>query len=150
MPEVAVLSSTGGGGPPRGPPGAAHATRRAHLRHVRRRRAVYGLIGVLAVLAAGTLGLHFIEGASYVDSFYFESMLATGQGPPFPLATTTGKLFASAMAFISVGSVITTLIFTLGPVMGRLWREGLEWIELEARRVESELDPPRGPPPEPR
>ena len=67
-------------------------------------------------------------------------MLATGQGPPFSLTTDGAKLFASAMAFLSVGTVITTLVLNLGPIFGRLWREGLEAAEREVHRWEEEID----------
>lgn len=103
------------------------------------RRAIYALLGIVLVLILGTFGFHVIEGMNYVDSFYFESMLATGQGPPLPLATDAGKIFASIMGFVSVGSVVTTLVFTLGPIFSNLWREGLERVEEEARTLEKDL-----------
>jgi hypothetical protein len=103
------------------------------------RRAVYSLILVVVILLIGTAGFHAIEGAGLIDAFYFESMLATGQGPPFPLQTDTGKIFASIMAFVSVGSVVTSFVFTLGPIAGRLWREGLERIEAGARELETDV-----------
>lgn len=103
------------------------------------RRAIYAILGVVVVLIVGTFGFHLIESRNYIDSFYFESMLATGQGPPFPLTTDTGKIFASVMAFVSIGSVVTTFVFTLGPILQRLWREGLERLELDAREVEVEF-----------
>ncbi len=103
------------------------------------RRAVYAIIGIILVLILGSFGFHLIEGMNYVDSFYFESMLATGQGPPLPLVTDAGKIFASIMGFVSVGSVVTTLVFTLGPIVSNLWREGLELVETEARVLEKDL-----------
>ena len=105
----------------------------------RGRRAFYAISSIVLVLALGTLGFHAIEGVSYVDSFYFESMMAAGQGPPFTLVTDTGKIFASIMGFVSVGAVATTLVFTLGPAFLTLWREGLEHMEGEARAIEKEL-----------
>jgi hypothetical protein len=111
------------------------------------------------VLVIGTVGFRIIAGTDWVDSFYFESMLATGQGPPFPLTTDDAKLFASAMAFISVGSVVTAIFFTLGPILARFWRESLEFVEEGARELEHGVrkapkgregpTPPRhdGPPP---
>jgi len=103
------------------------------------RRVVYGLIGIAVVMVVGVVGFRATEGMSLVNAIYFESMLATGQGPPLTLTTDTGKLFASFMAFVSVGSVITTLFFTLAPVLGQVWREVLQKTEEEARKVESDL-----------
>jgi hypothetical protein len=111
------------------------------LRRGRRRRAVYALVFLALVLLVGTVGFHLLAGLGWVDSVYFESMLATGQGPPLSLTTDTAKLYASAMAFASVGSTLTTVIFTLGPMVARLWREVAGRIEQDARRFEEELRP---------
>jgi hypothetical protein len=81
------------------------------------------------VVIVGTSGFRAIEGMGWVDAFYFESMLATGQGPPIQLTTDAGKIIASVMGFVSVGSVITSLVFTLVPIISQLWKEGLERIE---------------------
>jgi voltage-gated potassium channel len=104
------------------------------------RRAVYAIMSIIIVMLVGIVGFHYIEGMNYINAFYFESMLATGQGPPFPLLTDSGKIFASVMAFVSVGSVITTLIFTLGPILAQFWKEELERVEQGARAVEKDID----------
>ncbi len=98
------------------------------------------------VLIVGTLGFHAIAGLGLVDAIYFESMLATGQGPPLPLSSDSAKLFASLMAFVSVGSVLTSVVFTLGPIGARLWHEAVRRAEQEIREVEQELEG-RDPPP---
>jgi hypothetical protein len=102
------------------------------------RRAVYAVVAVALAELVGTIGFHVIEGARWIDAFYFESMLATGQGPPFPLTTDAGKIFASIMAYVSVGSVLSAVILTVGPVMVRLWHEAASAAEAEARRLEHE------------
>lgn len=104
------------------------------------RRIAYAMTSIVAVMLVGILGFHYIEGMDYVDALYFESMIATGQGPPLALTTDAGKVFASIMAFVSVGSVITTLVFTFGPMLSQLWREGLEKVEAEARTVEKGIE----------
>jgi hypothetical protein len=121
-------------------PSDARRAHRSVLRHRRNRRAVLSVGALVVVLAIGTIGFHLIAGTNLVDSFYFESMLATGQGPPFPLTTDTAKLFASGMAFLSVGTVVSTLILNLGPILGRWWREGFELAEREVRKVEAEVE----------
>jgi len=103
------------------------------------RRLVYALLGIGLVLAVGTVGFELIAGLSLVNSFYFESMLATGQGPPLSLTTDGSKIFASIMAFVSVGSVVSTLLFAVGPVVRQFWREEVQHIEQGAREVEREL-----------
>ena len=97
------------------------------------RRALYSLALLTSILTVGTLGMHLIEGMSYLDAFYFISMIATAQGPATTPATALGKLFASLMAFVSVGSVVASLGFLFGPFFGQLWRFGAERLEEDAR-----------------
>lgn len=120
------------------PSSAVGARREAYVRR-RRRRILYSLFAIAVVLAIGTVGFFALTGTSWVDSFYFESMLATGQGPPFPLTSDGAKLFASLMAFLSVGTVISTLILNLGPILGRWWREAIEHAERDLREAEQVL-----------
>ncbi|MDV3293149.1 MAG: hypothetical protein LYZ70_02655 [Nitrososphaerales archaeon] len=88
----------------------------------------------------GTLGIHSIEGYSYIDSFYFTAMIATGQGPNFTPVSEVGKIFAAMLAFVSVGTVITALLFLFGPFFGSVLKLGLEKIEEEAEREKDRLD----------
>jgi len=104
------------------------------------RRAITAILGIVVVMVIGALGFHSLEGMNYVNAVYFESMLATGQGPPLPLQTDSGKIFASIMAFVSVGSVITSLVFTLGPLLAMVWRETLERVETETRKIENAIE----------
>ncbi len=121
--------------------GASVKTRKPALRGGRRpfwHRAAYSFALVAAVVVLGTVAMHLIEGWSFLDSFYFTSFIATGQGPPPGLSPTSdaGKVFSSALAFISVGSVITALLFLFGPVLGDVLRAGAEKIEEVEREVE--------------
>ena len=89
------------------------------------------------VMIAGTFGLMLIEKMRAIDAFYFMSMLATAQGPPSAPATDLGKIFASMMAFVSVGTVVTSLVFIFGPFFGVLLRMGAEEVEKEVHKIES-------------
>ena len=91
---------------------------------------------VASVMLVGTVGMHLIERMRYIDAFYFMSMIATAQGPVVTPLTTAGKLFASFMAFVSVGTVVASLGFLFGPFFGRLWKIGVERLEEEAERLE--------------
>jgi hypothetical protein len=55
------------------------------------------------------------------------------------LMTDSDKIFASIMAFVSVGSVITALVVTLIPIISQLWREGWDRVENDARALEKEM-----------
>jgi hypothetical protein len=114
-------------------------TRSASLPPSKKRVVYYAFSGIIAVMVVGTVGFHQIEGMNWVDALYFESMLATGQGPPLQLTTNAGKLFASLMAFVSVGAVLSSLVITLAPLISQIWREGLEKAERDARKLEEEL-----------
>ena len=104
-----------------------------HHYHSPVKRGLYSLILVAGVLLLGTLGIHALEGFSYVDSFFFTSMIATGQGPVGSLVpqTTAGKLFTSVLAFVSVGILLAALGFVFGPFLGKLWRIGVIKLEEE-------------------
>ncbi|MCI4357790.1 MAG: hypothetical protein L3J95_05455 [Thermoplasmata archaeon] len=104
---------------------------------LRRAALALGFLGL--VLAIGTTGFHLVAGLGWVNSLYFESMLATGQGPPLVLTNDASKLYASVMAFVSVGSTISTAVFTIGPVAARLWHEAAERLEKDAHRLEEEV-----------
>jgi hypothetical protein len=93
-----------------------------YRRHHIHRRAFYSFVLVAIVLAVGTIGFHLIEHYSYVNSFYFASMLATAEGPATTPVTTLGKIFASAIAFVGVGSVVFALAYIFGPFIVRVGR----------------------------
>lgn len=100
-----------------------------------RRRTLYALLVLFVVMAVGIEGLHLIEGWSYIDSAYFMSLLATTQGPAEIPRTDAGKIFASIMAFVSVGAALSSAAFVFGPAFGILLKEGMFYIEREERRI---------------
>ena len=88
---------------------------------------------VAAVMVVGTVGMHFLEKMPWILAFYYMSMIATAQGSPQIPATAAGLIFASIMAFLSVGIVVASLGFLFGPFFGELWHIGV-------RRFEEKLD----------
>ena len=107
-----------------------------HRYHSPWRRGIYSFVFVASVVAVGTIGMHVIERMSYLDAFYFMSMIATAQGPMTTPVTAAGKLFTALMAFISVGSVVASLGFFFGPFFGQLWHLGVKRLEEELGRPE--------------
>ena len=106
---------------------------RRHHYHSPLNRGLYSLGLVVSVMLIGTYGIHFIENFSYIDSFYFTSMIATGQGPVGSLTpqTDAGKIFTSVLSFVSVGVLLTSLGFLFGPFLGKLWKVGTTKFEEE-------------------
>ncbi len=105
-----------------------------------RRRTLFSFIILAGVMVVGTVGMVLLEGWSYVDAFYFMSLIATTQGPTRNPSTDAGKVFASAMAFVSVGAVISSIAFVFGPLFGTLVKEGIDYLEKEERRVKGKLE----------
>ena len=114
-----------------------------HHYHSPLKRGLYCLLLVGFVLLLGTLGIHAIEGFGFIDSFYFTSMIATGQGPAPTIAPTTalGKLFTSILAFVSAGAMIASLGFLFGPFLGKLWRVGVMKFEEELEHLKKHGKP---------
>ena len=112
-------------------------TAHRHHYHSPVKRGLYSLGLVAAVLLIGTFGIHAFEGFSYVDSFFFTSMIATGQGPVGSLTpqTVPGKIFTSVLAFVSVGVLLTSLGFLFGPFLGKLWKVGILKFEEEVETL---------------
>ena len=104
-----------------------------HPYHSFLRRGLYSLALAAGVLTFGTFSFHGLERFSYIDAFYFSSMIATGQGPAPNVVPVTplGKIFTCVFSFISVGSMIASLGFLFGPFMGRLWHIGILKLEDE-------------------
>jgi hypothetical protein len=85
---------------------------------------------VVASLAIGTGGYHFLGGLPWVDALLNSSMILTGMGPVDAMVTLSGKLFATAYALFS-GVVFLTMVAVLfAPLLHRfLHRFHLEFEE---------------------
>lgn len=95
------------------------------------KRGALAFVFISSLMIVGTVGIHYLEGYSYLDAFYFMSMIATAQGPMMIPQTAGGKIFASIMAFVSVGGGVAALGFLFGPFFGKIWRIGVEHLEEE-------------------
>ena len=95
------------------------------------KRGLFSFCLVAFIMTFGTIGMRFFEHLSVLDAFYFMSMIATAQGAAYVPVTTSGKIFASLMAFLSVGVVVAALGFLFGPFFGQLWKIGVERVEEE-------------------
>ncbi len=105
-----------------------------------RRRALYAIVLLVIVMVIGTIGMMFLEGWDAVTSFYFMALLATAEGPAQAPATVGGKIFASVMAFFSIGAAISAITFTFGPLFGSVLKEGFAYVEKEENRLKARLE----------
>lgn len=81
-----------------------------------------------------------LEGWGFVASFYFMALLATAEGPAATPATDAGKIFASIMAFFSIGAAISAITFSFGPLFGTALKEGIRYVEREEERLKERIE----------
>jgi len=118
----------------------ANRRRRSRVPRSVLRRGLYSVLGILVVVVITMVGLHYIEGYTYLNAFYFTAMLATGEGPNTAPVTAAGKVFVGVMAFVSVGTVLGALLFIFGPLFSQLAKEGLEIVEeVEEKRKKEDM-----------
>lgn len=98
------------------------------------KRSLLAISAVVGVMVVGTVGTKFLAGYSWIDSFYFMSMVATAQGPPTAPPTFWAKVFISIMAFISIGTLITAIGTLFGPFLGYVFHKGISYAQLEIER----------------
>ena len=51
-----------------------------------------------------------------------------------------GKLFASLMAFVSIGAAISAITFTFGPLFGYALKEGFAYVEKEEDKLTTRIE----------
>ena len=105
-----------------------------------KRRAFFSIVVLAIVMAVGTVGMMVLEGWDLVSSFYFMSLLATAEGPAQSPMTVGGKIFASFMAFLSIGAAISAITFTFGPLFGSILKEGFAYVEKEEDKLKARLE----------
>src|SRR5713226_2987633 len=105
-----------------------------------KKRAFFSIAILGLVIAIGTIGMMVLEGWDLVSSFYFMSLLATAEGPAQSPMTVGGKVFASFMAFLSIGAAISAITFTFGPLFGSILKEGFAYVEKEEDKLKTRLE----------
>src|SRR2546428_11826633 len=105
-----------------------------------KRRAFFSVVILAIVMAIGTIGMMVLESWDAVTSFYFMSLLATAEGPAQAPVTVGGKIFASVMAFLSIGAAISAITFTFGPLFGSILKERFAYVEREEDRLKTSLE----------
>jgi hypothetical protein len=74
---------------------------------------------VIASLAIGMVGYHFLGGLAWIDALLNSAMILTGMGPVDAMQTTGGKLFASFYALYSGIAFLTMMAVLLAPIIHR-------------------------------
>jgi len=105
-----------------------------------KRRALFSIVILAIAMAVGTIGMMFLEGWDPVTSLYFIALLATAEGPALSPVTVAGKLFASLMAFVSIGAAISAITFTFGPLFGSILKEGFAYVEKEEDKLKTRIE----------
>ena len=98
------------------------------------KRTLVAVIAILFVMTIGTVGLKILTNWDWVDSFYFMSMVATAQGPSIAPPNFWSKIFVSIMAFISIGTLITSIGVVFGPFLGYVFHKGVLFAESEIEK----------------
>ena len=98
------------------------------------RRGLYAISAVIVVVGVGTVGTQLLTGWTWIDSFYFFSMVATAEGPPNSPPTFWSKVFIAIMAYVSIGTLITSIGILFGPFLGYAWHKGIHYAEMELEK----------------
>jgi len=96
------------------------ATRAVFYRRLRRNMQAAGVL-VVASLAVGMAGYHWLGGLAWIDAFQNAAMILSGMGPVDSLKSDGAKLFAGLYAIYSGLALIGTATFAAAPILHRLF-----------------------------
>ena len=95
------------------------APRAVFLGRLARSLAVASVL-ILASLAVGVGGYHWIAGLAWVDAFLNASMILGGMGPVDALTTVPAKVFGACYALFSGLVLVGATGLVLGPILHRM------------------------------
>lgn len=95
----------------------------ASLSHFAKRMSKYGFFAILLIsfsMGIGTLGYHYFDNLSWLDSFYMASMILTGMGPVSDMTNDAAKWFSSFYALYSGVAFLSITAVFFAPIIHRL------------------------------
>ncbi len=81
---------------------------------------LFALFLISISLGIGTLGYHFFNKTSWIDSFYMASMILTGMGPVSEMKNDNAKLFSSFYALYGGVAFLSITAVFFSPIIHRL------------------------------
>ncbi|MEO5979644.1 MAG: hypothetical protein ABIS36_07805 [Chryseolinea sp.] len=94
---------------------------------------------ILASLAIGVLGYHFLNRLSWLDSLVNASMILTGMGPVDPLKNDAAKWFASFYAIFSGVAFLSIVAVFMTPMVHRFLHKHHLDDELRREKYEKRI-----------
>jgi hypothetical protein len=95
----------------------------ASISHFAKRMGKYGFFAFLLIgfsMGVGTLGYHYFDHISWLDSFYMASMILTGMGPVSDMTNDAAKWFSSFYALYSGVAFLSITAVFFAPIIHRL------------------------------
>jgi hypothetical protein len=95
----------------------------ATMSHFAKRMGKYGFFAILLIsfsMGIGTLGYHYFDHISWLDSFYMASMILTGMGPVSEMTNDAAKWFSSFYALYSGVAFLSITAVFFAPIIHRL------------------------------
>jgi hypothetical protein len=93
------------------------------LKHFLIRLGRYGLFALVLIcisVSIGTIGYHYVERLSWIDSFHMACMILTGMGPVVAMTSNKAKLFSSFYALYSGVAFLSISAIAFAPIIHRL------------------------------
>lgn len=104
---------------------------------------IFRLVATLSasLLLVGTFVFHWVEGWSYLDSFYFSAISATTVGyGDFSPQTPAGKLLAVFYIFCGIG-LLVALVSRFADALIQSERENQDRLHLQLKRAREKVAP---------
>ena len=93
------------------------------LGHFAKRMGVYSFFAFLLIgisMGMGTVGYHYLNHISWLDSFYMAAMILTGMGPVSDMTNDAAKIFSSFYALYSGVAFLSITAVFFAPIIHRL------------------------------